>query len=193
MKVFTESDLGELLEEARQACGRDGERLAEYLASRLPDDAKVRQRVEVVIFDFTGTRVKLELRPPTDVTDTSVNTTDTSVTTEVDLCTVCGQPLAIGDWPCVTTPRPHGKSVQTDPFKSYYDVALGREITSLGDRWNAMKPEGTQVFRTSDGREVATEGRGRLVYREKMSPGDLSARRDRLEQQKTERQRGHRP
>ena len=37
-------------------------------------------------------------------------------------CAVCGQPLAIGDWPYC----PHGKSVQTSPFKAIFDYGLGR-------------------------------------------------------------------
>jgi hypothetical protein len=103
------------------------------------------------------------------------------VSDDVTLCTVCGLPLEIGQWPCVFTPRPHGRSVQTAPFIPYFDFALGREITSLGDRWAAMKgtidPEsGTRV--------------GQMDYRDKMSPGDLSARRERIEQQKREQARG---
>ena len=79
-----------------------------------------------------------------------------------DLCSVCGLPIKIGDWPCVSTPRPHERSVQTAPFIAYFDEGLGREITSLGDRWAEMR-------------------RNNLHYREHPSKGDLSARRDRLE------------
>ena len=82
-----------------------------------------------------------------------------------DLCTVCGLPIEVGDWPCVYTQRPHGKSVQTNPFPTYFDTGLGREVSSLGDRWKAMRD-------------------GKLDYREKLRPGDLSARRDRIEHEK---------
>lgn len=94
------------------------------------------------------------------------------------LCTVCGLPLAVGDWPCVSTIRPHGKSVQTAPFAAYFDIGLGREVTSLGDRWQAMKgtqdPESGKVW-------------GKLDYREKVSPGELSARKDRIHEQRLRR------
>ena len=87
-----------------------------------------------------------------------------------DLCQVCGLPIRVGEYPCILTPRPHGKSVQTTPFSTYFDYGLGKEITSLGDRWQAMKE-------------------GHLDYRDKMSKGALSARRDRIEARKREAQR----
>jgi hypothetical protein len=98
----------------------------------------------------------------------------------VHLCQVCGQPIAVGEWPCIVTPRPHRRSVQTAPFASYFDVGLGREVTSLGDRWAAMKG-----VTTCDG-EVVSE---RLEYRDKVSKGELAARRDRHEQTKRDRAR----
>lgn len=91
-----------------------------------------------------------------------------------DVCEVCGLPIAVGDWPCVTTIRPHGKSVQTDPFKPYFDVGLGKEITSLGDRRAAMRGEID---------DVSGERRNKLDYREKLAPGEISARQDRIRQQ----------
>lgn len=98
-----------------------------------------------------------------------------------DLCTVCGLPIAVGEWPCVYRVRPHGTSVQTDVFSTYFDVGLGREVTSLGDRWAAMRgtmdPESGTV-------------RGQLDYREHPSRGELSARRDRAEAERKERARG---
>lgn len=102
--------------------------------------------------------------------------------TEEHRCSVCGLPLAVGDWPCVTTIRPHGKSVQTTPFVAYFDFALGKQIDSLGDRHQAMKgtydPHTGKVW-------------GQLDYRDKMSKGDLSARDDRVrEQKRIERRRG---
>ena len=104
------------------------------------------------------------LRP--DVGESLLVTTMTD-----DLCHVCGLPIQVGEYPCIFTPRAHGKSVQTTPFSTYFDYGLGKEITSLGDRWNAMKEN-------------------HLDYRDKMSPGDLSARKDRIEQRKREQARG---
>lgn len=89
---------------------------------------------------------------------------------DTDLCTVCGLPLEVGDWPCVRTIRPHGRSVQNTVFVPYFDVALGVQVDSLAQRWRLMKPE-------MDGDEVS---RGKLEYRDKMSKGDLSARNDRI-------------
>jgi hypothetical protein len=80
-------------------------------------------------------------------------------------CTICGLPIQIGDYPCVLTPRPHGRSVQTNTFIEYDDFALGKRITSLGDRWAGMKANN-------------------LAYREKMSKGDLSARLDRIHERR---------
>jgi hypothetical protein len=97
-----------------------------------------------------------------------------------DVCQVCGLPIEVGDWPCVETIRPHGRSVQTNSFQSYFDFALGREITSLGDRWQAMR--GT--IDDDSGQRI-----NQMDYRDKMSPGDLAARRDRLEQQKRDQAR----
>jgi hypothetical protein len=47
------------------------------------------------------------------------------------------------------------------PFAPYFDIALGCEVTSLAHRWRLMKEH-------------------HLDYRDKMSPGDLSARLDRI-------------
>jgi hypothetical protein len=85
-----------------------------------------------------------------------------------DICAVCGKPIQIGEWPCVYTPRPHERSVQTAPFVAYYDHGLGMEITGLGDRQAEMR-------------------RNNLHYREHPSKGDLSARRDRLEERRRAR------
>lgn len=85
-----------------------------------------------------------------------------------DRCTVCGLPLAIGEWPCVTTIKPHGTSVQTNAFAEYFDTGLGMQVTSLGQRKQAMRAN-------------------KLDYRDLPRRGDLSARRDRIEQQKREK------
>ena len=79
-------------------------------------------------------------------------------------CEVCGKPIHIGDWPFC----PHGRSVQTAPFASYFDIGLGVQVNSLGDRWAAMRE-------------------AHVDYREKLSKGALSARLDRIrEQQKAQ-------
>lgn len=75
-------------------------------------------------------------------------------------CERCSQELQVGDWPFC----PHGTSVQTNAFASYFDWGLGRPITGLGDRHRAM-------------REL------HLDYRDLISPGENRARRDRAEQQ----------
>lgn len=87
------------------------------------------------------------------------------------LCEVCGLPLAVGEWPCVITVRPHGRLIPTPIFVPYFDVALGREIGSFADRWRAMKEMD-------------------LVDRPKMSQGDVSARKDRVHEQRKEEGRG---
>ena len=61
-------------------------------------------------------------------------------------------------------------SVQAIPFVAYFDIALGKEITSHAERWTAMRAQ-------------------HVDYREKMAPGELSARRDRIEQQRREQVR----
>lgn len=101
--------------------------------------------------------------------------------TEPTLCTVCGLPIAVGQWPCVTRIVEHGKSVQTHPFSTYFDIGLGEEVTSLGDRWQGMKEQ----------RDPATGDvvRERLEYRDKMSKGDQSARLDRVAEQQREQAR----
>ena len=85
-----------------------------------------------------------------------------------EVCPECGEFIQIGSWPrCGRGRFDHGKSVQLDPFATYWDDGLGMEISSLGDRWKAMR-----------------SGDFKLDYRDKQSPGWLSARRDRIEEQK---------
>ncbi len=93
----------------------------------------------------------------------------------VEPCQVCGLPLSVGEWPCVTTIRPHGRSVQTTVFSPYYDVGLGEEVTSLAQRWRLMKKQ-----EDGEGNTI----RERLEYRDKMSPGALSARLDRVNEER---------
>lgn len=59
-------------------------------------------------------------------------------------------------------------SVQANPFIPYFDIGLGEHVGSFADRWRHMRQNG-------------------LVDREKLRPGDLSARRDRIEEQRRER------
>lgn len=78
-------------------------------------------------------------------------------------CSKCGHVWEAGDWPMC----PHGHSVQTSAFRSYFDDGIGEEITSLGQRHQAMREH-------------------HLSYREHPPKGQLSARRDQIEQQKRE-------
>jgi len=88
------------------------------------------------------------------------------------ICPRCGAVITVGMWPVCDLARgkDHGVSVQTDPFVQHFDFALGAEVTSLGDRRRLMKDL-------------------HLDYRDKMSAGDLSARRDRVEAAKREEAR----
>ncbi len=100
---------------------------------------------------------------------------------ETHVCTVCGLPLAIGDWPCVVTIRPHAPSLKVPIFTEYFDWGLGEMVTSLAQRWRLMHGE-----TNCDG----VEARPRLEYRDKMSPGDQSARLDRIHARRKEEARG---
>jgi predicted amidophosphoribosyltransferase len=62
-------------------------------------------------------------------------------------------------------------SVQATPFSPYFDVALGVHVSSLAERWKHMR-------------------NAHVDYRDKLSPGQLSARRDRIEERKKEEARG---
>lgn len=54
-------------------------------------------------------------------------------------CQICGRPLLVGQWPCIRTPRAHSPVGAYVPFKPYFDIALGRQINSLADRWRAKR------------------------------------------------------
>ncbi len=73
-------------------------------------------------------------------------------------CPTCGAPVE-NDW--------MAPSRQSHPFASYFDWGLGVEVTSLGQRHQLM-------------RENA------LDYRDKLKPGDISARNDRINERKKE-------
>jgi putative FmdB family regulatory protein len=61
-------------------------------------------------------------------------------------------------------------SVQSTPFIPYFDFALGVQVSSLAERWRHMRNL-------------------HVDYRDKMSAGELSARRDRIEARKREEAR----
>ena len=61
-------------------------------------------------------------------------------------------------------------SVQNTPFPAYFDYGLGVEVTSLGQRHALMREY-------------------HLDYRDKKTPGDQSARQDRIREQERERAR----
>lgn len=96
-------------------------------------------------------------------------------------CQVCGKPLAVGQQGCIVRVVPHEPVGVYHPFTPYFDFALGVEVTSLAHRWSLMKGE---IDRDTG------ERRGQLDYRDKMSAGELSARRDRVEAERKERARG---
>ena len=87
-------------------------------------------------------------------------------------CDVCGLPIAIGDYPCISTPRPHAQALKSkaELFSVYFDYGLGAEVTAPDHRRRLMKA-------------------GKLDYRDKMRPGEISARKDRIADQKRAAQR----
>jgi hypothetical protein len=87
------------------------------------------------------------------------------------VCQVCGLPIAVGQWPCVVTIRPHGRSVQTNVFIAYEDFALGETVTSIPQRARLMQQKG-------------------LVDRPKWTAGDVSAHRDKSHERRKEDARG---
>jgi len=86
-------------------------------------------------------------------------------------CDRCGKALEIGDWPFCGPNRDHGKVQPRGAFEPHFDIALGEYVTGWGDVRQHMR-------------------RKQLDFRDHPSAGDLSARRDRIEQQK--RTRGER-
>jgi hypothetical protein len=88
-----------------------------------------------------------------------------------DLCTVCGLPLEVGQQGCITTIRPHEPVLTYHPFIPYFDIGLGVQVNSHAERWRHMR-------------------NAKMDYRDKLSAGDLSARRDRVEERKREERRG---
>jgi len=116
-----------------------------------------------------GDQVRIEQEP--SAVQSRSESSDVRGSSEAFTCSVCGLPISVGEWPCVKTIRPHGRSVQTDVFVPYFDVGLGEQINSYADRWRHMRQK-------------------QMQYRDLPSTGDLSARRDRLEERKKEEARG---
>jgi hypothetical protein len=83
----------------------------------------------------------------------------------VTTCTVCGEPLAIGDFPCISTPRPHARALPSKGYEPHFDVSLGEYVNGWGDVRKHMR-------------------RKRLDFFEHASDGEMSARRDRMEERK---------
>lgn len=78
-------------------------------------------------------------------------------------CDRCYQPLGVGEHGLYKCPLERRGGYQ--PFKAYFDIALGRQIDSQADRWRAQRQLNVQP-------------------RDGVSAGEFSARRDRIEQRK---------
>lgn len=91
-----------------------------------------------------------------------------SETDKTVVCDTCGQAYGIGQSPYCKDG--HGVVQAHHPFIPYFDHALGAQIDSHAQRWRLMKER-------------------KLDYRDKLSPGDIAARRDRVEETKKERAR----
>lgn len=65
-------------------------------------------------------------------------------------CDTCGAEYTIGDWPYC----PHGVPTAYHPFKPYFDIGLGKEITSQAERWSTMRKQGVQY----SGSKMGTKG-----------------------------------
>ncbi len=84
------------------------------------------------------------------------------------ICDRCGAEVQIGDWPCNPEKgRGHERALNVPIFVPYFDIGLGEHVESIGHRLSLMRKHG-------------------LVDRPKLTAGDMSARRDRIEQQKRE-------
>jgi hypothetical protein len=83
-------------------------------------------------------------------------------------CEKCGLVYGVGESPACKDG--HTRVASYHPFTHYFDFALGEEVTSLAQRRRLMR-------------------QNHLDYRDKMSAGDLSARRDRVHEEGKERGR----
>jgi hypothetical protein len=86
-------------------------------------------------------------------------------------CEVCGLPLRVGEQGCIYTVRPHEPVGSYHPFTEYFDFALGEHVTSLAQRHRLMRT-------------------AHLDYRDKISTGEISARKDRAHEKRKEQARG---
>jgi hypothetical protein len=84
-------------------------------------------------------------------------------------CEKCGIRFGIGQSPVCKDG--HDYVGRYEPFTAYFDIGLGVEVTSHAQRWRLMRE-------------------AKVDYRDKLSKGELSARRDRVEQQRREQARG---
>lgn len=78
--------------------------------------------------------------------------------------------FAIPVCPTCGSERFLGDRASYHPFIPYFDIGLGEEVTSHAQRWRLMHA-------------------AHMDYRDKVTPGELSARRDRLEERKREERR----
>lgn len=89
------------------------------------------------------------------------------------VCEMCCRRFGVGQSPrCLDG---HDYVSGYHPFTPYFDVGLGREVTSLADRWQGMKAQPPDEF---------TEGRPKLEYRDHPTKGELAARKDRAMQRR---------
>lgn len=54
----------------------------------------------------------------------------------VEHCENCGAAFTVGEWPFC----PHGEAYKTKGFEPYFDVALGVQVNTPGDRNKALRP-----------------------------------------------------
>lgn len=80
---------------------------------------------------------------------------------EHEPCEKCGAIVHVGQFPFC----PHGTVAPARGFEPHFDVALGEHVTGWGDVRQYMRRKG-------------------LDFRDHPSPGEASARRDRIEQRK---------
>ena len=82
-------------------------------------------------------------------------------------CRFCGHEIEVGEWPLCPHARVHH---EYRPFKPYFDIGLGQQIDSFGQRETVRKSLG-------------------LDWRDQPTNGDMSARLDRSNEIRRERQR----
>lgn len=88
----------------------------------------------------------------------------------IEHCAVCGLPIAIGEFPCITTVRPHGRVQPRGGFEPHFDIGLGQYVTGWGDVRKAMREH-------------------HLDFRDHPSQSWLNERKDRIREQRQERAR----